>query len=222
MTDNSESDENHDSTPNTSTMSNPFATGLIDDQLFESLDALQSVVTEHNTAMQRMATLLSEESMTNLQQAAKLLNEYDDAIWTTRQLSRLFNDELSTQIEDLAVSVEEVGELNEALLQSPITIPNMDLQFIDPELLDLMVTDFATGPVADPLVEDAFDVEPEQYDATSITPEEWVEMGLEADMIIACDECGAAVLQQNSHRFQQQVDGKLVCPRCGTTGRGIQ
>ena len=222
MTDDSDSDEGDDSISSTGTVANPFAAGVIDDQLFESLDALQSVVAEHDAAMQRMATLLSEESMTNLQQAAEVLNEYDDAIWTTRQLGRLFDDELSTEIEDLAVTVQEVGELNEALLQNPVTIPNIDLQLIDPELLDLMVTNFATGPVADPLVEDSFDVEPEHDDVTSITPDEWVEMGLEADMIIACNECGAAVLQQNSHRFQQQEDGNLVCPRCGTTGRGIQ
>lgn len=221
MTDDSDSDKGDDSIP-TDTVSNPFAAGVIDDQLFESLDALQSVVAENDTAMKRMATLLSEESMTDLQQAAEVLNEYDDAIWTTHQLGRLFDDELSTQIEDLAVTVRELGELNEALLQNPVTVPNIDLQLIDPELLDLMVTDFATGPVADPLVEDSFDVEPEQDDVTSITPEEWVEMGLEVDMIITCDECGAAVLQQNSHRFQQQEDGSLVCPRCGTTGRGIQ
>jgi len=98
----------------------------------------------------------------------------------------------------------------------------MDLQVVDPELLDLMVTDFSQGPVAEPLVEASFGVDSAENEAVSMTPEEWFKRGIEAEMILTCDDCGSAVLRENSHRYQAQEGGQLVCPSCGTTGRAFQ
>jgi len=222
MTDETELDEMDDTDGSSGTVTNPFAAGLIDEELFDTLDALQTVVAEQEAAMQGVATLVSDESLSELHEAAQVLDEYDEAIWTTQQLARLFNDEISTELEQLAMTVEELGELEAALQQNPVTIPALDLQVIDPELLDLMVTDFSQGPVAEPLVEESFGVDPAEDEAVSMTPEEWFELGVDADMILTCDDCGSAVLRENSHRYQSQEDGQLVCPNCGTTGRAFQ
>jgi len=222
MTDDTDSDEATDTDGSGGTVTNPFAAGIVDEELFHTLDALETVVAEQEAAMQGVATLLSDESMTELREVAKMLNEYDEAISTTQQLARLFNNEMSTEFEQLAATVEEVGELEAALQQNPVTIPPLDFQVIDPELLDLMVTDFAQGPVAEPLVEESFDVDPAEEEAVTMTPEKWFELGVEADMILTCDNCGSAVLRNNSHRYQAQDEGQLVCPQCGTTGRAFQ
>jgi hypothetical protein len=222
MTDETESEETEDTGGSGGTVTNPFAAGLIDEELFQSLDALQTVVAEQEAAMQGVAALVSDESLSEIHEAAQVLDEYDEAIWTTQQLARLFNEEISTELEQLAATVQELGELEAALQQNPVTIPAIDLQVIDPELLDLMVTDFSQGPVAEPLVEESLAVDPAEDETVSMTPEEWFELGIEADMILTCDNCRSAVLQENSHRYQPQEDGQLVCPQCGTTGRAFQ
>ena len=212
MTDDTDSDKATDTDGSGGTVTNPFAAGIVDEELFHTLDALETVVAEQEAAMQGVATLLSDESMTELREAAKVLNQCDEVISTTQQLARLFNNEISTEFEQLAATVQELGELEAALQQNPVTIPKLDFQVVDPELLDLMVTDFAQGPVAEPVVEESFDLDPEQ----------WFELGVEADMILTCDNCGSAVLRNNSHRYQAQDDGQLVCPQCGTTGRAFR
>jgi len=222
MTDETESEETEGTDRSGGTVTNPFASGLIDEELFQSLDALQTVVAEQETAMQGVAALVSDESLSEIHEAAQVLDEYDEAIWTAQQLARLFNDEISTELEQLAATVQELGELETALQQNPVTIPAINLQVIDPELLDLMVTDFSQGPVAEPLVEESFAVDPAEDETVSMTPEEWFELGIDADMIRTCDNCRSAVLRKNSHRYQAQEDGQLVCPQCGTTGRAFQ
>lgn len=203
-------------------MNTLFAGGFFNQELFETLDALQTVVNEHEAAMQGVADIVSDDSMKGLKRAMSVLNEHDEAIWTTQQLARLFDDEFSTEIEQLAVTVEQLGELEEALHQNPVRVPEMNFQVVDPELLDLMVTDFAHGPVAEPLVEESFDEDIDENDPVSLTPEEWFELGVESEMILTCGNCDSAVLRQNSHRYQNKEDDDLVCPHCGNTGRAFQ
>lgn len=222
MTNEDNSEDADKTSSSTRKVTNPFGAGVIDGQLFESIDALQSMVAEHDVAMQRTAKLLSDDSLTNLQEALEILDESAEAIGMTQKLGQLFSEDFSTEIQKLAVSVQEIGNLNDAILQNPVVIPNTDVQMIDPELLDLMVTDFANGPIAEPTVQDSFNVESNQDEAISMTAEEWVELGVESDMILVCYECSSAVLRQNSHRYQQREDGTLICPRCSSSGRGVQ